>query len=383
MNWIIDPTVQINGTNYTSETLNGVSINYGRSTIWEQPRAGYASIQVLNLDNSPLAIALNDAVTISVLDSSSNSITVFTGKVQSVTSSIQRLGDSGVTVIHNVTAISPMADMVRVITNTSGFPKEYDDDRLTAILTTSGVTIDAVDTPGVYEFTSVAANPADCYYWASYYAQMAFGYIYETTDGKVGYANETRRTLDAATNGYFDIPDDVILYNGVASELNLNNLLNKLRLEYKANASVTSQNTGSISTYGEQSGDILTELEDGGEAQLQADRYINLRSTPRTVIRNFTVQLNASTMTSAVLDEMLGVYLGKPIQVHPFPNGIFNGIFQGFVEGWNLTINRLTATLNLNVTEKSLSIAPTRWQDVSALLQWEDVNPALEWSDYE
>lgn len=383
MNWIIDPTVQINGTNYTSETLNGVSINYGRSTIWEQPRAGYASIQVLNLDNSPLAIALNDAVTISVLDSSSNSITVFTGKVQSVTSSIQRLGDSGVTVIHNVTAISPMADMVRVITNTAGFPKEYDDDRLTAILTTSGVTIDVVDTPGVYEFTSVAANPADCYYWASYYAQMAFGYIYETTDGKVGYANETRRTLDAAANGYFDIPDDVILYNGVASELNLNNLLNKLRLEYKANASVTSQNTGSISTYGEQSGDILTELEDGGEAQLQADRYINLRSTPRTVIRNFTVQLNASTMTSAVLDEMLGIYLGKPIQVHPFPNGIFNGIFQGFVEGWNLTINRLTATLNLNVTEKSLSIAPTRWQDVSPLLQWEDVNPALEWSDYE
>jgi hypothetical protein len=383
MTWVIDADVQINGTNYTSDTLNGVSINYGRTTIWEQPRAGYASIQILNDDNSPLSVALNDPVTITVDSSAGTPLTVFTGKVQSISNQVQALGTVGKVVIHTVTAISPMADMSRVITNTSGFPKEYDDDRLNAILTASGVTIDVVDTPGVYEFTSAAAQPSDCYYWASFYAQMAFGYIYDTTDGKVGYANESRRTVEAATNGYLAIPEDVILYRGVNSEINLNNLLNKVRLEYKANATVTAESASSIASYGEQAADIQTQLEDGTQAQFQADRYITLRSTPQTVLRNFTVQLSSPTITNAVLDDLLAVYMGMPVEVSTFPNGIYNGIFRGFVEGWNLVINQNSASLNLNVTKNTLSITPTRWQDVLGTLQWEDVDPAIEWADYE
>jgi hypothetical protein len=383
MTWAIDPSVQINGTNYTSSTLNGVSINYGRSVIWEQPRAGYASIQILNKTNSPLSIQLNDPVTIAVDSSAGSPITVFTGKVQSISNNVQALGVIGKVVVHTVTAISPMADMARVITHTSGFPKEYDDDRLDRILTASGVTIDVVDTPGVYEFTASTAQPSDCYYWASFYAQMAFGYIYDTTDGKVGYANESRRTVDAATNGYLTIPEDVILYRGVNSEINLNNLLNKIRLEYKANAVVTSESTSSIASYGEQAADIKTELEDGAQAQFQADRYITLRSTPQTVLRNFTVQLSSPTITNAVLDDLLAVYMGLPIQVSDFPAGVYSGIFRGFVEGWNLSISENSASLNLNVTKNTLSITPTRWQDVSPTLIWNDVDPAVEWADYE
>jgi hypothetical protein len=273
--------------------------------------------------------------------------------------------------------------MSRVITHTSSWPKEYDDDRLDRILTDSGVTIDVVDTPGVYEFTSSPASPNDCYYWASFYAQMAFGYIYDTTDGKVGYANESRRTVEAATNGYLVIPENVILYRGVNSEINLNNLLNKVRLEYKANAFVTSESLSSIGSYGEQAADIKTELEDGTQAQFQADRYITLRSTPQTVLRSFTVQLSSPTITSGVLDGLLGVYMGKPVEVSTFPNGVYNGIFRGFVEGWNLVINENSASINLNVTKNTLSITPTRWQDVLGTLQWEDVDPAVEWADYE
>lgn len=383
MTWVIDASVQINGTNYTSDTLNGVSINYGRTSIWEQPRAGYASIQILNLDNSILSVQLNDPVQITVDNSSGTPLTVFTGKVQAVSNSVQALGTSGKVVIHTVTAISPMADMSRVLTNTAGYPKEYDDDRLTTILTDSGVTIDVVDTPGVYEFTTKSAQPADCYYWASYYAQMAFGYIYDTTDGKVGYANESRRTVEAQTNGYLIIPENVILYRGVNSEINLNNLLNKVRLEYKASAIVTSESTSSIASYGEQAADILTELEDATQAQFQADRYITLRSTPLTLLRNFTVQLSSSTITNSVLNALLAVYIGKPVQVSSFPNGVHNGIFKGFVEGWTLSISQNSASINLNVSDKSLSITPTRWQDVLGTLQWEDVDTALEWADYE
>lgn len=383
MTWIIDPTVQINGTDWTSDTLNGVSITYGRSDIWEQPRAGYANISIYNTTNAHFTVELNDPVVITVDDSAGNPVTVFTGKVQAVSNTIQMLGTIGKATIHQVTAIAPLADMARVITHTSSFPKEYDDDRLDRILTAAGVTIDVVDTPGVYEFTSTTASPADCYYWASYYAQMAFGYIYETTDGKVGYANESRRTVEAATYGYLTIPENVILYPSVNSEINLNNLLNDVRLEYKNDATVTSTSASSIADYGKQAADIFTELEDATQAQFQADRYISLRAVPQTILRSYTVQLDAPSMSNALLDDLIAIYMGKPVQVNTFPLGIYNGIFKGFVEGWTMTISRNTATLNLNVTKNSLSITPTRWQDVSAALIWSAVDPAVQWINYE
>lgn len=382
MGWTIDPTVQINGTDYTSDVLNGVNINYGRSTIWEQPRASYATIQIKNFTNSPFNALLNELVTIKVDDYAGTPVTVFTGRVSSISNSIQALGAKGKVTIHTVTAIGPMAQMSRIITHTTSWPKEYDDDRLTRILTASGVGLDVIDTPGVYEFTIAPAAPTDCYTAAAYYAQMAFGYVYETTAGTVGYANESRRTFEAATNGYFIIPDDVIIGNSIQSQLNTNNLVNDVLLEYKANAVVTSTSTTSVTTYGRRASDIITELEDSIEAQNQADRYVALRSTPETILQNFTVQLSAPTITQSVLDALIEVYVGKPIEVTAFPSGIYDGIFRGFVEGWTMTLSQNSASLSLNVTKNTLSLTPTRWQDVDPALQWQNVDPALEWADY-
>lgn len=383
MNWVINPVVTINGTNFTADVLNGLTISYGRSDIWEQARTSIANIQILNDDNSIFTGKLNDPVVVVVDDSAGNPVTVFTGQLNTISSTVSSLGSSAKVVIHTITAVGPFAEMSRVITNTAGYPKEYDDARLSRILTDAAVAIDVVDTPGVYEFTTKSASPNDCYTWATYYANMAFGYIYETTTGEVGYANEARRTVDAATNGYKIIPGDVILYRSVQSEINLNNLLNDLRLEWKSNQIKTATSASSITTYGKRSADLVTELEDGTQAQFQADRYITLRSTPQTVLRSFTVQLDAPDITAAALDDLLGVYMGMPVEVSDFPNGIFNGIFKGFVEGWTLTINRVQATLNLNVTKASLSITPTRWQDVNAALIWSAIDPTIEWADYE
>lgn len=383
MNWIINPVVTVNGTNFTADTLNGLRITYGRTDIWEQARTATAYIQILNDDDSIFTGQLNDPVVVQIDDSAGNPITVFTGKLNTISNSVQALGASATVVVHTITAVGPFADMARALTHTSAYPKEYDDDRLTRILTDAGVSIDVVDSPGVYEFTQTVANPGDCYYWASYYANMGFGYIYETPAGEVGYANESRRTLDAQANGYMIIPENVILYPSVQSEVNLNNLLNDLRLEWKNNQIKTATNASSIASFGRRAADIVTELEDGPQAQLQADRYITLRSTPAAVLQSFTVQLDAPDMTAGTLDDLLGVYMGLPVEVTDFPNGIFNGIFRGFVEGWTLSISRFQTTLNLNVTKASLSITPTRWQDVSPTLIWSAIDPALEWADYE
>jgi len=273
--------------------------------------------------------------------------------------------------------------MSRKIIGEVSYPKEYDDDRMDRILTEAGVTIDVVDTPGVYEFTARAANPTDAYTLATYYAQMGFGYVYETQSGAVGYANESRRLNEVQDNGYFTIPEDYILWSGVSSNRTLNDLINSVILTYKANATKTASDAGSIATFGIVSSKISTELEDGDEAQIQADRYITLRAIPQTNLSSFSVMLDSSYMSAGDRNVFLGMYMGKPIQILNLPNALINSVYKGFIEGWVLSFNQFQASMTLITTDSSLSIVPTRWQDVDPLQEWSDVGATVQWFQYE
>ena len=326
---------------------------------------------------------LNDTLVITVKNSTNTTVTVFTGKVTDVQNSVQASGSSGTAVISTVTAIAPFGQMSRAIVGTSSYPKEYDDDRITAILTEAGVTIETIDTPPVYEFTARAASPTDAYSLATYYAQMAFGYVYETTLGEVGYANESRRLNEVQDNGYMVIPKNYILWSGVASNKSLNDIVNSITLSYKANATVTASDAGSISAYGEIGSTVNTELENNSEAQYQADHYIALRAVPQTNLSSFAIALDSSLVSSADLDILLAMYMGKPIQINDLPNAVIDSVYKGFVEGWVLSLNQYQANMTITSTDSSLSIVPTRWQDVSALQKWTDVGALVQWSEYE
>jgi hypothetical protein len=273
--------------------------------------------------------------------------------------------------------------MARKVVGTSNYPKEYDDDRMDRILTECGVVIDVVDTPGVYEFTAKSANPTDGYTQAAFYAQMAFGYIYETTDGKVGYANESRRLNEVQDNGYFDIPLDYILSAGVSSNETLNDVTNDVLLTYKNGQTVTATDPTSIAAFGLQAASIQTELEDGGEAQFQADRYVTLRANPQTNLSSFTVQLNSGFLSNPDIDVFLNMYMGKPIEILNLPIPIIHNTYKGFVEGWNLSFNRFEAAVTLTTTDSTYSIPPTRWQDVDPAQMWSDVGATIRWFEYE
>jgi hypothetical protein len=383
MTWKPNGTVQINGTTYTDKTLWNVQISNGRNNILDQSRAGFASVQLLSTDGTHYNVQLNDTVVIKVEDSSAVDVTVFTGKVTDVRSDVNASGSVGTAVITTVTAIGPFGQMARKIIGDTAYPKEYDDDRMDRILTEAGVVIDVVDTPGVYEFTARAANPVDAYTLATYYAQMGFGYVYETQSGEVGYANESRRLNEVQDNGYFTIPENYILWSGVSANRSLNDLVNSVTLTYKANATVSASNAGSISTYGTVASKVITELEQGTEAQYQADRYIALRATPQTNLSSFSIMLDSSYMTNADRDVFLNIYMGKPIEILSLPNALINAVYKGFVEGWVFSFNQYQASLNITTTDSSLSIVPTRWQDVSALQKWSDVGALVQWFQYE
>jgi hypothetical protein len=383
MTWLPNATVTVGGTSYSAETLWNATITYGRTNVWQQARAGYASVGILNQNNVHNLFQINDSLVITIDDSTGAPITVFTGIVTDIQNEVNAGGAIADVVVQTITAVAPFAFMARKIVGTTAYPKEYEDDRITTILTEAGVTIDVVDTPPIYEFTARAANPTDAYSLAAYYAQMAFGYIYETTDGKVGYANESHRLNDVQANGYLTIPESYILTSGVSSNTTLNDLTNDVLLSYKANATVTAEDLTSIAIYGRQAASITTELEKTAEAQYQADRYVNLRSNPQTNLSSFTIQLDSSFVTAADLDELLSMYLGKPIQILNLPTGIIKNTYRGFVEGWRLVFNQYQAAMALTTTDSSLSIVPTRWQDVDPTQQWQDVDPTVPWYAYE
>lgn len=382
MAWNPEPTVTIGGTDYTGKSLNGVSINYGRTNVWEQARASFATIELINLTDAIETFNLNDEVVIKVQNSSGIDKTVFTGNLSDITN-LSAFSSSSVKVsVHRISALGPFAKMSRAITGGS-WPKEYDDERMDRIFTAAGVPVDVVDTPGIYEFTSINHTAQDCYNLAAYYSTMALGYIYENTLGKVGFANESRRTNEADDNGYFQIPSGSILTAGVTSSKTFTDVANDIELEYKANAKVSGTNATSIANYGIRAMDIITELEQGSQAQNQLDRYLALRSIPRTSLSQFSVQLDVDALSTSQRNTLIELYMGKPIEIQGLPAAIYNGTYKGFVEGWNLVINREQATLTINSTEAAYSLVPERWQDVLATLKWEDVGAAIQWQNYE
>lgn len=375
MTWTPNATVTINGVDFTGSSLNGVSINYGRTTIWNQARSTFASISILNSTNTDYGFEINDSVSVSIEDSDGTIITVFTGTITDVSNEVDASGSVKTTAIQNISAIGAFAAMSRVIVGTTNYPKEYDDVRIDRIFTEAGVTIDVVDTPGVYQLTSRTANPTDAYSLASYYAGMCFGYIYETTDGKVGYANESRRTLDVAASGYLNIPTNVINWRGINSRRSLADIVNRVILFYKNNDQTSAEDTHSITQYGLFEARIDTELEDASEATNIAERYVSLRSIPQTNFSSFNINLDNPNITNAVLDSLIGVYMGMAIQIEDLPVAISPVTYQGFVEGWNLTINRNQAFLTITSSDTAYSVVPIRWQDVDPLIAWDDVDP--------
>ena len=383
MTWAPNPTVTIDGIEFTDKSLWNVSVSFGRTTIWEQSRAGYATINILNANNQDFGFDMNHSVTITVENSVGTPVTLFTGKISNVSNSVQSAGTNGVVAIQTISALSTFAQMARKVIGDTSWPKEFDDARMTRIFDDAGVTIDSVDTPPIYEFTARSADPSDAYSLASTYATQAFGYIYETPTGSVGFANESRRFLAVGTSGYFTIPTDYILFNGLQSQKTLSDIMNSIIISYKNNATKTASDATSIIDYSLVAGSVTTELENGSDAQVQADRYITLRAYPRTSLSSFTIQLDSPNVTSGDLDQFLTISMDTAIEIDNLPLAVKNTTYFGFVEGWTFSFNNVQMSLTFDSSDVAYSVTPTRWQDVDPTLTWNGVDPAVTWDTFD
>lgn len=382
MTWTPQPTITVNGTSRNNVTLKNVNISYGRTSVWEQARAGYARISVLNTNNVDNGFDMNQTVSIKVKNSSGTDVTVFTGQITSVDNSLAGSGSIGSAVVQTITAIAPFGQMSRKIIGDTSWAREFDTDRMTRIFNDAGQTIDLVDSPAIYEFTNRSASGADAYSLAANYAQQANGYIYETPDGKVGFANESRRFIDQRDNGYTVIPKNYVLWGSVSSQKTLADITNAITVT-SATHSASASDTTSQATYGLVAGSKSTQLHNLADVQFQADKLILLRAYPRTSLSSFTIPVNSPNVSSTNVDKFISMTVGKPIQINSLPIGIKNTTYRGFVEGYNFSINQFEMVMNLTTTDYTYSITPTRWQDASPSLTWAGVGAAVQWTTFD
>jgi hypothetical protein len=406
--WSPEWSLTINGGgDYTNLTLANVTITSGRTDIYSQPVAGYASMEIINLDLSAIVIDVNDQVNIKLKDSTGTFVDVFGGYVTDRVVSVTTSGTGGINEIIRVTALGALSKLPKTLTD-GVLSKDYDGNQIYDILSaalfntwnevpaaTTWATYNAtttwanaensglgtIDQPGNYELAARTSSVTDMYSLVSALATSGLGYIYEDAQGRIGYADSTHRSSYLATNGYVNLSANHALTLGISTVRRLGDLRNKVTIEYKNGATASATDASSIEMYGQQAQAITTSIENGTDAQSQADFYLAIRAFPQDVFQSITFPLANPEIDDADRDALINVFMGLPVDIQDLPANMVNGRFQGFVEGWTFRASYNGLNLTLNVSPTAFSLQAMKWDDVGALETWNTINASMDWNN--
>jgi len=405
--WSPNATVKINGTAVTNYTLEGVQISMGRDDVQQQSSAGFATIDFLNLPYTDVEIF--DTIQVTLDNFTGVDTVIFTGLVTDVSVSVLDAGTTN-TFITQISASGGLSELAAKEANLVGYAEQKDGDRIVSVITDTfglkwnelpatqvwtdyttetwnsllGVDISSIDTPGTYDlFSSLATpEPLNALNYVQIVADSGSGYIYETTSGGIGYQDQDARADYVSANGFVDISKNFILADGISVTTSRNDIINDVIVVYgAAEDAVQTEELDSISQYGRVTQTVQTFLKNQTDAETLADRLVLLNAYPQPVIQGIQIQIDAPTMTSSLLNSLVGVFFGMPVSVTDFPALLYPNQFFGYVEGWEWDIDRFTARLTLNVSDFTFSAVPVAWQDVFAGEIWSTIDPSLQWQD--
>ena len=399
--------LSIDGGNYETVTLANLVVTSGRTDIYQQPVAGYASVEIINTDQSNLSIDVNDSFALQVKNSSGTFTPIFGGYVTDIDQSVRSSGASAIVQSFKVTALGALSKLPKILTD-GVLSKDFDGTQIKSILTpilfnqwnevpaaTTWATYTAtetwanaqnsglgeIDVPGDYELTARSSSTTDVYSLISALAISGAGYIYEDAQGRICYADSTHRGEYLATNGYIELSGNDALSRGIATSRRIGDIRNKVTITYKNNAQQTAENTASQALYGVQAQNISTTIENAADATSQANFYLALRAYPQSLFKAITFELTNPEIDDADRDALLGIFMGLPIDVTDLPANMTGGRFQGFVEGWTFSAGFNKLQITLNVSPIAFSLQAFKWLNVPATENWTTINPLLDWTN--
>ena len=398
--------VTIDGVNYTNYILSDLTISSGRTNIYEQAYAGYCNLTLINLDQSQVAIDIQNAITISVQDSNGDFVPIFGGEIVDIGITVQTASQVALTQSINILAVGALARLPKALTN-GVLSKALDGVQIAQILqevlfatwsevpssTTwatyeAGVTwanagnsgVGQIDT-GNYELAARSSSRTNVYSLVSALATSGLGYLYEDAQGRIGYADSTHRTNYLADNGYTEISANKALARGVSIQTRAGDVRNDVTVVYKNNAEKNASDANSIATYGQLSQIFQTSLENASDAENQADFYLALRAQPQANFNALTFELSNPELTDAERDVLINIFMSLPVAFTDLPLNMNSGRYQGFVEGWTWRAGFNQLSLTINASPIAFSLQAQRWNDVSIAETWATVSPTLDWQN--
>jgi hypothetical protein len=397
-------SVLIDGVEYKNITLANLTIESGRRDIYQQAVAGYCSLSILNIDDDPITVEINSGITVFVQNSTATPVAIFGGSVSDILTTVERSGTGGLVQTITVTALGALSRLPKVLTD-GVLSKDYEGDQIFDVLdgilygawnevpaalhwadydaTTTWANaensgVGEIDRPGNYELTARASSVTDAYSLVAALATSGLGYIYEDSEGRIGYADSTRRGTYLAANGYVDLSALDAYSSGLQTSTRAGDVRNSITITYKNGQLVTDDDPDSIALYGSLAQNIQTTLENGADATTQAAFYLALRAYPRANFESIRYPLGSPNISDSERNSLISVFMGMPVNITDLPENM--GLaFQGFVEGWRFSAGYNSLALDLYVTPISYSLDAFRWNDVPASEAWNTVSPTLTW----
>ena len=400
----------IDGTHYTEFVLANLSIQSGRTNIYEQAQAGYCSLTLYNVTQSLVDININDSVGIALQDSTNTFVPIFGGSVVDLSIEVVNAGSIGITQSINIVAVGALSRLQKALYSAS-LNRAFDGTQINEVLTdlllnnwsevpaaltwgnytpatetwanAQNVGLGEIDKPGNYDLAARSASVTDVYSLVAALATSGLGYIYENAQGQISYADSTHRSQYLATNGYTDVSAAQAIAPGIKIQMRAGDIRNDLTIKYGQNSSsqVFDEDLVSVAIYGRLAQIIYTTLHDQADAESQAAFYLKLRAYPQFNMQSIRFELTNPELDDADRDALINIFMGLPLRISDLPANMSAGQYSGFVEGWQWSAGYNTISVTALLSPLAYSLQAMKWQEVSVSEQWNTITNTLTWEN--
>jgi len=397
----------VEGTEYTNIAISDIQHQAGRTDIYQQPNPSYIQVSFVALSGQTLPFAINDSFALQVKNSAGTYVNIFGGDITDITVSVGATGSIATVVQYTVLAMGSLVKLAKELY--SGTIAQDEDgnqiyDLLSSVLLGSWNDVPAattwsgydatetwanalnlglgeIDTPGLYTMENRAADVDTIFNIAQLIANSAFGYLYEDNEGNIGYADADHRQTYLLANGYVDLDANHALGQGLSTITRSGDIRNDVYINYGNNfgSQKTATSATSIATYGYKAESINSVLHSAVDAQAVADRYIAQRAFPQPAFQSITFPITNPEIDNSDRDNLLGVFMGQPLNIQNLPAQISLGEFEGYVEGWSWSTRFNELFLTINLSPVAFSQVAMRWNTVPIGEAWNTLSATLTW----
>ena len=364
----MDVRVTINGTVYSEQVLNGVTITYGKTTLFEDNRAPYCNVQLVQGDD-PISLDINDPVVIEAQLTTSTWVPLFTGTISDVTT--QLFADDFATT--GFLAVGTLGKLAQGEAGAEGYPEQLDKERIEAILLEglNYVILDGLsgtinDQPGtidnwydyditvpgsdMFTLTAYDGGIANAFSLANQFVQETAANLIEDTDGTLRL-----EYYDYSYPTQISLAGETWLRDSLESFVNTQDLHNIVTLNADGYSATNTVST-SVGKFGARRTTFDTTIIDDDTTLNNFLLWLTTnQSSGDRRISQVTVDLEALKANSTSrYNNMLQLQYFQYLQVEDLPTVLTGSTeYDCLAAGWTWNISRNSAQITINLIERT------------------------------